>query len=273
MTIKNLFGHTVGNDKEVMREYRQNPARIFKFAEVLMAVIEQHIGRRSSVRILDIGCGRGECVRYLRSNGYPNSFGVDFEGPFDEIFSEGQDGGSQGVFRKLETEPYFVPFEDHSFDLIFSRHVVEHVKDHQAFFGEIYRLLKPEGVSFHLFPARFRLLEAHTKIPFGGALTTPLWWNLWAAFGVRPSGQRGVAISEYRNWLDEMRKNRINYLSTVKLRDLLRQWRWSIDYFDCPLRAAYSPNMPSPIFFLLSFTNLIRTFHVRALLLKRTAGP
>ncbi len=46
-----------------------------------------------------------------------------------------------------------IPFESARFDIVFSSHVLEHVKDLGALMREIQRVLKPEGVAIHVVPS------------------------------------------------------------------------------------------------------------------------
>ncbi len=52
-----------------------------------------------------------------------------------------------------------LPFNDNSVDAVFSRHCIEHLKDKNHVFGEIHRILKPEGIAFMKVP-HFRAIDA-----------------------------------------------------------------------------------------------------------------
>jgi SAM-dependent methyltransferase len=43
------------------------------------------------------------------------------------------------------------------FDVVFSKFVAEHVRDGASMHGNVYRMLKPGGVAFHLFPTLYAL--------------------------------------------------------------------------------------------------------------------
>lgn len=69
-----------------------------------------------------------------------------------------------------------IPFEDSSFDVIFSSNVLEHVIDLDGLLGECARVLKPGGVMFHIVPsATWRIWTSLTYYP---ALPMILWGNL-----------------------------------------------------------------------------------------------
>lgn len=86
-------------------------------------------------KILDVGCG---------ANKYEGAIGLD-----------NNPRTAADVIHDLGTVPY--PFADDEFDLIVSRHVVEHVPDVMAFVGELYRITKPGG--------RIRLVTPHYTNP------------------------------------------------------------------------------------------------------------
>jgi ubiquinone/menaquinone biosynthesis C-methylase UbiE len=48
-----------------------------------------------------------------------------------------------------------LPFEDNSFDMVFSSHVLEHIPDFEKAMKEIYRVLKPNGFLFCVVPSSF----------------------------------------------------------------------------------------------------------------------
>lgn len=48
------------------------------------------------------------------------------------------------LIHDLNEFPY--PFKDNSVDFILASHILEHLKEPEKFFGEIWRILKPEGI-------------------------------------------------------------------------------------------------------------------------------
>ena len=61
---------------------------------------------------------------------------------------------------------YTFPFQDNSFDYVYSTSVLEHVTDPVMFLKEINRVLKPGGKVYLSFPNRFAPRETHTGIWF-----------------------------------------------------------------------------------------------------------
>ena len=158
----------------------------------------------SRAQILDLGCGDGSAVHELRKLGY-EAFGCDFE------IAPGSHR-SAGRLRAIE-KPYRLPFDDATFDAVVSQEVLEHVQNYRETFREIRRVLRLGGVSVHVFPSRWRPIEAHVFVPFASVFR-PYWWLLaWALVGVRNQYQRGVGPRKVagRNYL--YLRSHTNYLT------------------------------------------------------------
>lgn len=121
-------------------------------------------------RILDFGCGNGNMVHGLCCLGF-DAYGCDFdfgEGPHaDELTARGR-------LRLIGRHPYALPFDDHSFDVVVSDQVFEHVVDYDIALGEIRRVLRDKGESLHVFPSRYTPIEPHVRVP--GATVFRAWW-------------------------------------------------------------------------------------------------
>lgn len=97
--------------------------------------------------VLDIGCGVGGPAIVIARDLAPKLLvGIDVE-PF--LVEKGRqniaDSGLNGVvdLRLVEVGP--LPFEDQSFDVVFSKDSLIHVKDKTALYKEVLRVLKPNG--------------------------------------------------------------------------------------------------------------------------------
>ena len=172
-------------------------------------------------RILDFGCGAGERVDELRRLGY-QAFGCDVLLPPRPV---GQllDDIRHGVIRPIGLSPYRVPFEDDSFDLVFSVTVFEHVQDYDSALAEIRRVLKPGGVAVHVFPPPWKFLETHVFVPYASVFR-PWWWlYLWALLGVRNRFQRGYSARQTADVNGAFLQNETNYLPKRRIREHVRR--------------------------------------------------
>jgi len=102
----------------------------------------------SPVRLLDYGCGQGKWVGLLRSQ-FPAASvsGVDVSSVAVEKASQKY---PECKFADFDGER--APFENATFDMVFSFHVLEHVLDITATIYDISRLIRPGGFACIIFP-------------------------------------------------------------------------------------------------------------------------
>ncbi len=142
-------------------------------------------------RILDFGCGAGDFVKLLREAGYVNAEGYDVTDGPSLLGHRRADYITTGTLLDLK-----LPFEDAQFDVVLSDQVCEHIKDQVRVFSELHRITKSGGHHLHLFPARYRPIEGHILVPFGGFIVHRWWYKLWALLGIRNQYQKGLSADE-----------------------------------------------------------------------------
>ncbi len=182
-----------------------------------MASVErllEHFGAAPPQAILDLGCGAGTHVESLRSRGF-DAWGCDFPGPDAPTLSA--DGATKGHLRPIEIHPYRLPFEDNRFDWVISSQVLEHVMDYAATFREIRRVLKPGGISLHVFPSRLVLIEPHVFVPLASIIRNPAWLRLWAQLGIRNGYQTGKPPREVAAINCDYLHAHTNYLTKAQI--------------------------------------------------------
>jgi SAM-dependent methyltransferase len=119
----------------------------------LQVFSEQRLGKPShQLRILDWGCGKGFCSYLLKKRGF-EVMSCDIERNADDS-AFGQDTPIIDA-EKIDVIPLrdavALPFESHSFDIVLSMGVLEHVQDDLGSLKEIRRILKPNGLFFCFF--------------------------------------------------------------------------------------------------------------------------
>ncbi len=97
----------------------------------------------TSGRLLEIGAGAGWQAKALEAKGYEVS-GIDI--PSSNYRSE-------IIWPVTEYDGHRIPFEDQTFDIIFSSNTLEHIPHVVDFQKEILRVLKPGGMVIHLVPS------------------------------------------------------------------------------------------------------------------------
>jgi len=87
-------------------------------------------------KLLDVGCSSGTWLNCFRQMAQFDLHGIDLRDEHvDNI-----------VFKPCDLEKERIPFDDNTFDFIFSKSVIEHVFNTDNFISEVYRVLKPGGV-------------------------------------------------------------------------------------------------------------------------------
>jgi len=98
-------------------------------------------------RVLDIGCGSGGPAMALAREHGAKVTGVDIEdGPLARARAFVEKNGLSGQITLMKVEPGPLPFEDASFDAVFTKDSLIHVPDKAALYAEILRVLVPGGV-------------------------------------------------------------------------------------------------------------------------------
>jgi cyclopropane fatty-acyl-phospholipid synthase-like methyltransferase len=177
-------------------------------------------------RVLDFGCGNGDLVQAYLTHGV-DAYGCDLtfkEGPHAQKLDEA------GKIRRLDPHTRKLPFEDNFFDFIMSSQVFEHVDDYPAAFAEISRILKPTGLSVHVFPSRYRPLEGHIKVPLASMIKDERWIRFWASCGFRPESSKDVSALEFAQRSADYLNNNTHYLTKAKIRSTAKQYFNQVEF-------------------------------------------
>lgn len=139
MTVakKELTGLTGWLDKTFYSDERYQ-------SDIFRDTIDRFI--QSGQSVLDAGCGRGALFPY----DYKDQVGFMCGSDLTPLIGENQNIHS-GLIANLDD----APFADNSFDLIFSRYVLEHLEHPERSFNEIARILKPGGRLICLTPNNY----------------------------------------------------------------------------------------------------------------------
>ena len=143
--------------------------------EILLDVLTRNIPHLAESRMLEIGCGNGSVLAYLKQNG------VDIEG--GDIFPEGLEFCKQraGSVSLYHIDVLALPFVN-SFDIIGLFDVLEHIDNDDKALLEINQALKPGG----------NLI-----------LTVPAYKFLWSYFDVHSHHKRRYSKGELATKLEQ----------------------------------------------------------------------
>jgi len=112
------------------RPYTSYPGQLCKY-------IAEKYFKRNYRTLLDVGCGRGEHLREFQKLEFQVK-GVDLSEEAKELSNDLKIG-----IIDVEKEP--LPYKDRSFDVVFNKSLIEHLRNPDNFMREAYRVLKPGG--------------------------------------------------------------------------------------------------------------------------------
>lgn len=97
--------------------------------------------------VLDIGCGSGGVTLHLVETFEPaRIIGIDVEVPvLEHARRRAEKRGLVGIVDFQQVTPGRLPFEDGTFDVVFSKDAIVHIPDKETLFRDLFRVLRPGG--------------------------------------------------------------------------------------------------------------------------------
>lgn len=120
-----------------LRPYTDYPTKLARHLIEMLAI-------PAGAKMLDVGCGRGEFTKAFENEGLVVE-GADIEAGDTAVLNT-----IPVKYFDLEKEPF--PYPDNTFDVVFSKSVIEHIYDPAHFLSEQKRILKPGGKIIVLTP-------------------------------------------------------------------------------------------------------------------------
>jgi SAM-dependent methyltransferase len=124
--------------------YNEQDRPLTSYPDKLARYLFDRYGVKPGQKLLDIGCGRGEFLRGFISCGV-QGFGVDRS-------RAAQKYCPQAELRTADLENSPLPYDDNSFDVVYSKSVIEHFYHPEKLVQEMFRVLKPGGLAITLCP-------------------------------------------------------------------------------------------------------------------------
>jgi SAM-dependent methyltransferase len=136
-------------------------------------------------KVLDIGCGQGVALKHFAADNL-DALGIAL----------GEDVAvcRQKGFNVIEMDLAFLDFPDQSFDLVWSRHVLEHSVFPYFSLAEISRVLKPGGFLYMEVPAPDTAANHQHNPNHYSVLTKSMWTELLLRVGFRQIERRDVNL-------------------------------------------------------------------------------
>lgn len=124
--------------------YNEEDRPFTKYPDLLARHLVMRYGLSKGKKILDLGCGRGEFLRgFIRCS--LNGYGVD-----QSLWAKNICPEAEILQSDLEEAP--LPYKDNSFDVVFSKSVLEHFYYPEKLVQQIRRVLNPGGLVITMVP-------------------------------------------------------------------------------------------------------------------------
>jgi SAM-dependent methyltransferase len=225
--------------------------------------------------ILDYGCGSGRHTYVYRDAGYRNTFGYDVKNYLDlrapedaAFFRFDEQQGPADSFPRMSA----IPWPDNTFDFVFATSVFEHVIDQETAYREVARVLKPGGWFLNNFPSKWRPMEPHIYVPFGGVTQSRLWFRFWAACGIRNEFQNGMNPQEVTDKNHHYSIHGIKYPTGGEI-DRMLEGIFSVNRYVEKSFARHSPgrsrHLAKPMALFPPLALLFRFAHTRVILSRK----
>lgn len=119
-------------------QLEEDPMRVLRYA-----LCQNYLGNiPRDAKILEVGCGQGDGLNYLHTQGFSKLYGVEVSEK--RLERSKQKCPSEIKFSKIEPDAP-LPFQDASFDAVISLAVIEHTLNRNLFLHEINRVGKPNA--------------------------------------------------------------------------------------------------------------------------------
>lgn len=189
-----------------------------------------------STRMLDFGCGSGRDVYALRdagfdAHGFDITDTVELRRPQDRSwFKTSALPGNSPSDYSLNWETFQLPYEDASFDFVFSLTVLEHVQNLDVVLQELSRVMKPTSIAFHIFPPCYVTVEPHMRVPLGGVIQNYFWFWFWAKCGIRNQFQSSLGAKQAAKQNLAYCRSGLNYLRPSEILNIAAKYYRTRDF-------------------------------------------
>lgn len=113
---------------------------------------------KDHARIIDVGCSSGTTMRYFKSLGYKNVFGIDLSERSVNIAKR------SGLKNVKVNDALDIKYRGEFFDVLLTLDVLEHIPNDKSAIKEWARILKKDGIMILMVPAFDFLWSYHDKI-------------------------------------------------------------------------------------------------------------
>lgn len=121
--------------------------RISSWFRYIHRIMLKHLDIRGKKKILDVGCGTGNALMLMaRENPEAKYCGIDISNQMIKMAKEKTKGNPNFEFKVADSED--IPYQEGTFDLVFSSNSFHHYPDPTKVLEEIKKVLKDGGTFF-----------------------------------------------------------------------------------------------------------------------------
>ena len=190
------------------------------YPKKLCAYLFQSFELEEGMKLLEPGCGRGEFLNNFKDLGL-DVFGVDIS-PEAVAFENGLD------VKLCDVENEKLPFNNNTFDVIYSKSFIEHLYYPEKYLEEAYRVLKSNGILLTLVPD----WESNYKIYYDDYTHRTPFTKMALTDAYKMYGFKEVRVFKFRQLPIVWKYPIINYLCAfmspfIPVRTQNKFFRWS----------------------------------------------
>lgn len=188
------------------------------------ALLREAVAADAGARVLDLGCGAGH-VSFQVAEFCDEVVAYDLSAQMLEVVASSASGRGLDNIRTVRGAAERLPFDDASFDFVFSRYSAHHWSDVGVALREVRRVLKPGGTlcvidvaspGQPLLDTHLQAVELLRDTSHVRDYSPAEWLGLVADAGLRPQRQHGQRLRlEFVSWIERMR-------TPAVLRDAIR---------------------------------------------------
>ena len=190
------------------------------YPKKLCAYLFQSFELKEGMKMLEPGCGRGEFLKNFKE------LGLDVHGV--DISTEAQEYAENFPVEVCDIESEKLPFEDDTFDVIYSKSFIEHLYYPERYLEEAFRVLKPGGILITLVPD----WESNYKIYFDDFTHRTPFTNIALEDAYKMYGFSEVNVFKFRQLPIVWKYPKLNYFCSaispfIPVRTKNKFFRWS----------------------------------------------
>ena len=190
------------------------------YPKKLCAYLFQSFELKEGMKMLEPGCGRGEFLKNFKE------LGLDVHGV--DISTEAQEYAENFPVEVCDIESEKLPFEDDTFDVIYSKSFIEHLYYPERYLEEAFRVLKPGGILITLVPD----WESNYKIYFDDFTHRTPFTNIALEDAYKMSGFSEVDVFKFRQLPVVWKYPKLSYFCAaispfIPVRTKNKFFRWS----------------------------------------------